>query len=326
MYYLDPKNDISFKKVFGQHPDILISFLNALLPIPPDNPIVDIEYINNELLPELIGLKNSLVDIRCRDKQGRQFLVEMQMIWTDSFKSRILYNTCKAFSRQINKGDAFNMLAPVYSLNIVNQAFSKQQEAWYHHYRLSHQTLADSFIDGVEIILVELANFIPATMQARKLTALWLRFLKEIENRTTMIHEDLLEVPEIAQAVEALKESSYSLEELEQYEKYWDVVRTQKAFVQDALTKGKQEGLAEGIGIGIERGIEKGIEKGIERGIEKGIEKGIGIGVEQGVEKNATKVVENLILKTGFSHEQIADIAGVTVEFVAAIKQKLLGE
>ncbi len=294
MYYLDPKNDISFKKVFGQHPDVLISFLNALLPIPPENPIVDIEYLNNELLPELIGLKNSLVDIRCRDKQGRQFLVEMQMIWTDSFKSRILYNTCKAFSRQINKGDAFGMLAPVYSLNIVNQAFSKQQQVWYHHYRLSHQTLADSFIDGVEIILVELANFIPATMQARKLTALWLRFLKEIENRTTMIHEDLLEVPEIAQAVEALKESSYSLEELEQYEKYWDVVRTQKAFVQDALTKG--------------------------------IEQGIGIGIEQGVEKNATKVVENLIGKTGFSDEQIADIAGVTVAFVATIRQKLRGE
>jgi predicted transposase/invertase (TIGR01784 family) len=294
LYYLDPKNDISFKKVFGQHPDVLISFLNALLPIPPENPIVDIEYLNNELLPELIGLKNSLVDIRCRDKQGRQFLVEMQMIWTDSFKSRILYNTCKAFSRQINKGDAFGMLAPVYSLNIVNQAFSKQQQVWYHHYRLSHQTLADSFIDGVEIILVELANFIPATMQARKLTALWLRFLKEIENRTTMIHEDLLEVPEIAQAVEALKESSYSLEELEQYEKYWDVVRTQKAFVQDALTKG--------------------------------IEQGIGIGIEQGVEKNATKVVENLIGKTGFSDEQIADIAGVTVAFVATIRQKLRGE
>jgi predicted transposase YdaD len=121
-----------------------------------------------------------------------------------------------------------------------------------------------------------------------------------------MIHEDLLEVPEIAQAVEALKESSYSLEELEQYERYWDVVRTQKAFVQDALTKGKQEGLAEGIGIGIGIGFEKGIG--------------------EGVEKNATKVVENLIVKLGLSDEQAADVAGVTVAFVAAIRQKLLGE
>ena len=56
-----------------------------------------------------------------------------------------------------------------------------------------------------------------------------------------MIPQDILEVPEIAEAVEALKETSYSRKELEQYEKYWDIVRTQKAFVQDALKKGKRE-------------------------------------------------------------------------------------
>jgi predicted transposase/invertase (TIGR01784 family) len=79
-------------------------------------------------------------------------------------------------------------------------------------------------------------------MQGRKIMALWLKFLKEIKNHTTMIPQDILEVPEIAEAVEALKETSYSRKELEQYEKYWDIVRTQKAFVQDALKKGKIEG------------------------------------------------------------------------------------
>lgn len=28
--YLDPKADLTFKKVFGQHKDLVISFLNAL--------------------------------------------------------------------------------------------------------------------------------------------------------------------------------------------------------------------------------------------------------------------------------------------------------
>jgi hypothetical protein len=31
MRYLDPKNDLTFKKVFGQHPHLLKSLLNALL-------------------------------------------------------------------------------------------------------------------------------------------------------------------------------------------------------------------------------------------------------------------------------------------------------
>ncbi len=32
--YLDPKADVVFKKIFGQHPDLLKSFLNAVLPLP----------------------------------------------------------------------------------------------------------------------------------------------------------------------------------------------------------------------------------------------------------------------------------------------------
>lgn len=245
MYYLDPKNDVTFKKVFRQNPRILISFLNAVLPLPVEQPIVDIEYLNNEILPDIPQLKNSVVDIRCRDEEGRQFLVEMQLIWTESFESRILYNACKAFSQQITKGKDFEMLSPVYSLNIINQAFSRLNAEWYHHYKLTHQKITSRHLEGIEFVLLELPNFIPENMEGRKIMALWLRFLKEIKNHTTMIPQEILEVPEIAEAVEALKETSYSPKELEQYEKYWDIVRTQKAFVQDAHKKGIREGQKE---------------------------------------------------------------------------------
>lgn len=32
MRYLNPKADLTFKRVFGEHPDLVMSFLNALLP------------------------------------------------------------------------------------------------------------------------------------------------------------------------------------------------------------------------------------------------------------------------------------------------------
>ena len=38
--YLDPKTDIVFKKIFGEHPRLLKSFLNAVLPFPEDRLIV----------------------------------------------------------------------------------------------------------------------------------------------------------------------------------------------------------------------------------------------------------------------------------------------
>ena len=32
--FLDPKADLTFKRVFGEHPNLAISLLNSLLPLP----------------------------------------------------------------------------------------------------------------------------------------------------------------------------------------------------------------------------------------------------------------------------------------------------
>lgn len=80
MRYLNPKADLTFKKVFGEHPDLVASFLNALLPFDsPEERIEHVEYLPSELVPQTPLRKNSIVDVRCKDKRGRQFIVEMQM-------------------------------------------------------------------------------------------------------------------------------------------------------------------------------------------------------------------------------------------------------
>ncbi len=78
MRYLDPKNDLTFKRVFGEHLHLLKSFLNALLPL--SSPIESLEYLPAELVPEIPIFKNSIVDVRCMDLTGKQFIVEMQML------------------------------------------------------------------------------------------------------------------------------------------------------------------------------------------------------------------------------------------------------
>ena len=77
--YLDPKADIVFKKIFAEHPHLLISFLNAVLPLTPDQHILTLEYLPSELVPRIPGFKSTIVDVRCTDKQGRLFIVEMQI-------------------------------------------------------------------------------------------------------------------------------------------------------------------------------------------------------------------------------------------------------
>lgn len=49
MKYLDPKADLTFKRVFGEHPDLVMSLLNALLPISVGQEIT----VLNIFLPKL---------------------------------------------------------------------------------------------------------------------------------------------------------------------------------------------------------------------------------------------------------------------------------
>ena len=77
MRYLDPKNDLTFKRIFGEHPDLLISLLNALMPFEKGRHIKRIEYLSPE--PQIPSLKNSIVDVKCKDNEDRQFIIEMQM-------------------------------------------------------------------------------------------------------------------------------------------------------------------------------------------------------------------------------------------------------
>lgn len=59
---------------------MVISFLNALLPFESEEEkIKSVEYLNPELVPLNPLKKDSIVDVRCRDSLGRQFIVEMQI-------------------------------------------------------------------------------------------------------------------------------------------------------------------------------------------------------------------------------------------------------
>ena len=111
--YLDPKADVVFKKIFGEHPILLISFLNAVLPLAPNGSIVELSYLPTEQVPLIPEFKRTIADVKCKDAEGRVFIVEMQMNWTDSFKQRLLFGTRQAFVKQLEKGQEYKFLQPV---------------------------------------------------------------------------------------------------------------------------------------------------------------------------------------------------------------------
>ncbi len=271
MRYLDPKNDLTFKKVFGEHPHLLRSFLNAMLPLPPDRQIVSLEYLAPELVPQIPVMKNSIVDVRCVDSHGRHFIVEMQVLWTDSFYNRVLFNASKAYVKQLKTGEHYHLLQPVYSLNLIDDTFLADSDDYYHHYQIVNVADTGHRIEGLEFVFVELPKFQPKTIAEKKLRALWLRFLTEIQDQSTEVPEEILQDADIRQAVECLQESAFTLGELETYDRYWDQVRVERTLLFDSLAEGEQIGLEKGRAEGRAEGRTEGERLGIEKAMSQAL-------------------------------------------------------
>lgn len=251
MKYLDPKADLTFKRVFGEHPDLVISLLNALLPLTPEQEITEIEYLPAEMVPENPLRKNSIVDVRCKDKGGRQFLVEMQMVWSPEFQQRVLFNASKAYVRQMKKRERYDLLQPVYSLNLVNDIFEPELKGYYHHYSLIHVEHSDKVIEGLQLLFVELPKFSPHTYAEKKMQVLWLRYLTEIDENTETVPEELLANEQVSKALTELQESAFTDEQLEGYDKFWDIISVEQTLINSSRRVGLEEGRAEGISEGI---------------------------------------------------------------------------
>ncbi|HAC94871.1 MAG TPA: hypothetical protein DCE82_08980 [Odoribacter splanchnicus] len=305
MRYLDPKADLTFKKVFGEHPDLVISLLNALLPLESGEEVMEIEYLPAELVPENPLRKNSIVDVRCKDKRGRQYLVEMQMVWSPEFQQRVLFNASKAYVRQVKTGEEYELLQPVYSLNLVNEVFEPELKGFYHYYKMVHVEHSEKVIDGLHLIFVELPKFNPRNYSEKKMQVLWLRYLTEINEQTREIPVELMENPEIKKAVSVLEESAFTDAQLLGYEKFWDIISVEKTLYGSGWRRGLREGR--------EAGKEEGIREGIEEGRKEGIKEGMKAGKAKGETEMRCKIACNL-KKTGLPLDVIIQTTGLTAK------------
>jgi predicted transposase/invertase (TIGR01784 family) len=239
--YLDPKADVVFKKIFGQHPHLLKSFLNAVLPLPKDGLIESLEYLPTEQVPLIPAFKYTIVDVKCKDAQGRIFIVEMQIQWTDSFMQRMLFGTSTAYVRQLAPGENYQLLKPVYGLGLIGSVFDKNNPQWYHHYKLVNTQQPEREIKDLQLIFIELPKFRATSLSEKKLQALWLRFMSELDTKTRTVPEEWLAVPEIREAVHLSEEAAYTEGELVAYDKYWDAVSTEKTLLVGARDESARE-------------------------------------------------------------------------------------
>ena len=273
MKYCDPRYDVTFKKVFAQHPDLMISLLNALLPLKGDQTIDMIEYLTPEMIPEMPNAKYSVVDVQCKDNKNQKFLVEMQMIWSEEFKSRVLFNASKAYVSQLEIGGSYKLLQPVYSINIVNDTFETDlpKDEFFHYYQLVHERHTEKIIKGLHIAFIELPKFKPQNNAEKKMFDLWLRFLTEINGNTKEVPEELMMNPLTKKAVTLMEVAGMTEGERYAYWKNIDNVLVEQAIMREAINKGFQQGLQHGIEQGIEQGERRALFEIAKKSIAQGI-------------------------------------------------------
>ena len=289
--YLNPKADMTFKLVFGEHPDLVMSLLNALLPLPEDGQIESVEYLTPEMVPENPAKKDSIVDVRCKDQQGRQFIVEMQLYWNEEFKRRVLLNASKAIVRQLDKGEDYSLIQPVYCLSLVNdKAFDYETDEFYHDYAIVDVEHTDRHIEGLRFVFVELPKFKPQSIAEKKMAVLWLRFLTEIAEDTIEAPVELLENKETSKALSIVEKSAMTEGQLYAYERFWLAVADERILREAAIKKGYNEGM--------EKGLEKDLEKGM---------------------KNAHIEDARKMKAKNYAVEDISEITGLTAEELGAL-------
>jgi predicted transposase/invertase (TIGR01784 family) len=113
---IDPKVDCVFKTLFGSddHRDLLIHFLNALLTDDLAAPITAVDILNPYNERETLDDKLTVVDVKARDPARRLFQVEIQLLVFANLAPRILYVWADLFSQQLQRGEDYRVLQPVY--------------------------------------------------------------------------------------------------------------------------------------------------------------------------------------------------------------------
>ena len=243
MKYLDPKADLTFKKIFGNHPKRLISLLNALLPLSEEEQIHEIKYLPTELVPENNSYRYAITNILCTDAKSNKFCVVIRIEWSDAFQLRVQFLASELYVNPAIKQVKYFAQYPTYSLNLISDTFKYNTPDFIHNYHVVYDKDTHKVIEDLHFTFIELPKFTPHSIVDKRMMVLWLRFLTEINSDTKEIPADLLNDPEIGKAVEELEISGFSDAELWAYDKFWDSVSVERTLIDDSYKKGIEKSM-----------------------------------------------------------------------------------
>ena len=247
MHFADPKNDLAFKKIFGDtnHKNILISFLNSVLDFKENQTIVDVSLANPYQIPKIPELKETILDIKAINKNGYTFIIEMQKKDLGDFTKRSLYYTSKAYTAQLPKGNDYTALKKVYFIGIVNFNIFENTSFISRHLIINQETNTQDLND-FEFNFIELPKFTKELDELQTLLDKWIYFIKNASD-LTVIPEQYKSITEFKEAFDIATQTTWDTKELEVYEyiglKEFDEINALRTAERKGEERGREEGM-----------------------------------------------------------------------------------
>jgi predicted transposase/invertase (TIGR01784 family) len=257
--YLDPKNDRAFRRIFGseKNKDILIHFINDVLGLEGDEKIQEITFLPTIQDAVIASKKESALDVLCKDANGVQIIVEMQVSPQEGFEKRAQYYAAKAYSRQLNKGKKvgakYKDLKSVIFIAICDKTIFEDKKAYLSRHIILDQETHTQDLKDFSFTFIELSKFGIRKKDIDKLSNMvekWCYFFKyapvtKEKDIPKIVGKDGI----IEKAYEQLNQFNWTEKQLLLYEeavkREMDNLATQDYFLNQGMKLGEEKGRQE---------------------------------------------------------------------------------
>ena len=222
--------------------------------------------------------KYNRVDMLAENSKGELVLIEVQNNNEYAYFQRMLFGTSKLVTEYINRGEGYDKIRKVYSVNIVYFSLGHGTDFVYHgktEFRGIHngdilqltpfqkQTFKVNAVSQLypEYYILKVNDF---NQVAKTPLEEWIYYLN-----TGNIPSDAT-APGLEEARERLKLDSMTKDELSAYYRHLDNVVILRSNIQTERMEGRMEGREQGLAEGREQGLAEGRAEGMEEGLEKG--------------------------------------------------------
>jgi predicted transposase/invertase (TIGR01784 family) len=251
---ISPRIDIAFKKIFGveENKDLLISLINSI--VSDEDQVADVLLLNPYNVKNFKTDKLSILDIKAKGIDGKQFNVEIQITDEADYDKRALYYWGKLYTEQLKTSEDYSKLNKTIGIHILNFTSITGTERYHHAFHLVDEKTGLRYFKDIELHTIELNKFTrnsdddlnSLVAKIKDALDIWIAFLTRNELLDPTNLPKALDTPDLKKALTVLEVMNFSPIEREAYEKHLKWFRIEANTLKKAEAKAREEGREEG--------------------------------------------------------------------------------